>query len=130
MLGHLHPLGEPVNGNDAVPFLHRDAEFTPRQVRAEAAVPAGAERNVIVLRTVDVDRRRILEPRRIAGCAAQRHEDHVALLERAPVEIRVLHDLARRCDEGEVAEELLHGGWDHGGGRDDPFSVVAMPRLT
>ena len=67
VLGDLDTLGEPVVGYATVPFLERDPQLTPGQVRAEAPVRPGAEREVVVVGPIEVHLARILELGRIAG---------------------------------------------------------------
>ena len=52
---------DPVVRDALVPHLHRDAQLHAREVRAEAAVRAGAEGDVDVALALEVDALRVVE---------------------------------------------------------------------
>jgi hypothetical protein len=73
--------GELVVRNPRVPFLERYDELMPGQVHAQAAVRAGAEREVMVdVLAVDVEGERIRELLRVVVGGGEAEPDDVALL--------------------------------------------------
>src|SRR5438034_4876812 len=92
-------VGERVLGDAAVPLLDRDLELEPREVRPEAPVRAGGERDVAVARAVDVELVRTRELHRISVGRRDGQEHAVTGLHRAARELDVArHDAIRRDD--------------------------------
>ena len=94
------------------PFLQRDRDLHAGEVRADAAVDAEPERRVAVLLAVDHHAVGIREHRRIAVRRREREQHHLARLERAAVDGRLLDDLARHRDRRVGAQEFLDRGRD------------------
>ena len=65
------------------------AQLGAGEVRAEAAVDAGGERDVAVLHAIEIGLERVLERGRIEVGAGPTQVDHLALLDRHAVDLGV-----------------------------------------
>ena len=90
-----------------VPFLERDLQLSPGEVGAEAAVRAAGEAEVVAARAVDDELVRPIEDPRVAVGGGDQPVDHVALLERAAVELGVGRDLAPVAERDRVHPQRL-----------------------
>ena len=102
-------VGHPVVGDAPVQLVDRRTQLGAGEVRAEATVDAGGERDVAVLHTIEIRLERMLERRRIEVGAGPAQVDHLPLLDRHAVDLRVARrrPCPRRRHRALVAHDLL-----------------------
>src|SRR5215472_3572487 len=126
VLGDLRAGLDAVVGNASVPFLDGNGKFDSREVRPEAPMWSGTEREMAVLRTIDHELARI---GKLPGVAARRsggQHDTIADLHRAAGKVDVAGDNPRRGDNRVIAKKFL----DRIGNRLGMFAQLrAMTRI-
>ena len=119
-------VGQAELGDAGEPDLEGDAQFHPRQVRAQAAVDAEAEGGVPVDLAVDQHLVGPVELRGVAVGGREREQDPVLGLHVDAAEVHVfLHQPGHR-DRGVGPEELLHGGRQRVGRGEQALAVGRM----
>src|ERR1700730_8829562 len=109
VLDHAGGVGDVVIRNDLVPLLQCHGQLLAGEVRAEAAVRPGSERDVPGAAAVEVDLLRAWVRLRVPAGHAQRERHHVAGLDRAAVELDVPGRPPRGLHDRVSAQELLDG---------------------
>src|SRR5215470_5400148 len=108
-LGPLDFAGETELRDPFQEFLDRNRHLQARQIGADAAMDAETEGGVAIFLAINDDLIGVREHVRIAVGSREREQHHLARLEGATVDRRLLLDLARHRHRRVGAQELLDG---------------------
>src|SRR5215467_11163115 len=107
VLGDLRAGLDAIVGNPSVPFLDGNGEFDSREVRAEASMRPGAEREMAVLRTIDHELARLGELPGVTTRRSGGQHDTIASVHRTAGKVDVAGDNPCGGDNRVIAKKFL-----------------------